>query len=399
MPTVHPCAALLITLPLVPHALQEAAGEAGTPHERALASGVSEERAAKTVRELVALGPRMGGTPSGDAAVELRVARMKALGLEVEVVIGDEQWCHWEDSWSVTAHPAEGDPLPLTSAWPYGFSPSVKGRARLVTTEELGEESAEGLALLGARTPRLQRTAPKPEVALVDGYSTADGAYPGVRGIGRRGPGPYPAFGIGSKDGEALRALLALGAVELEYELVSHIEQRAPRTVIARLPAREGAVPGYLLYCAHGDSDAGGPGANDNGSGEAVVHEIAAAWAEGVRTGAVPPPPREIRFAIWGTEIASTRRFLRDVEESGPPILGVINYDQAGYGSSFEQLNVEPDDLPANRAMIRSMLSALEDFAGTEGFPERWATNKSLGGTDSYVFSGSRGFRDGASPP
>ena len=76
----------------------------------------------------------------------------------------------------------------------------------------------------------------------------------------------------------------------------------------------------------------------------------------------------------------------------------MLNYDQAGFGSGADQFNVEPDDLPANAGMVRVVAGVLEEFAGSEGFPERWATNKSLGGTDSYVFSGLESFRDGGLP-
>ena len=59
---------------------------------------------------------------------------------------------------------------------------------------------------------------------------------------------------------------------------------------------------------------------------------------------------------------------------------------------------LEPDDVAGNVAFIEAAGRVLRDRAGTAGFPERWATNKSLGGTDSYVFSGSRRFRDGGLP-
>ena len=39
-----------------------------------------------------------------------------------------------------------------------------------------------------------------------------------------------------------------------------------------------------------------------------------------------------------------------------------------------------------------------DDHKGQAGFPKRWATNKSLGGTDSYVFSGSSRFKAEALP-
>jgi hypothetical protein len=76
----------------------------------------------------------------------------------------------------------------------------------------------------------------------------------------------------------------------------------------------------------------------------------------------------------------------------------VINFDQAGYGSGADQLNVEPDDLPANVGLVRVLAETLAAHAGSDGFPKRWATNGSLGGTDSYVFSRSELFRESGRP-
>jgi len=84
-------------------------------------------------------------------------------------------------------------------------------------------------------------------------------------------------------------------------------------------------------------------------------------------------------------------------------LLGVINYDQAGFGSGADQINVEPDDLEGNVALVRLLVAVMADHApkelGAPGeFPARWATNKSLGGTDSYCFSGSEYFRERRRP-
>ncbi|MFT5475592.1 MAG: hypothetical protein ACI8Y8_000924, partial [Planctomycetota bacterium] len=283
--------------------------------------------------------------------------------------------------------------IDLERAWPYGFSPSAKGRALL------GLEPQAGAAWLCQRTPRRARDGDGPALTLVDGQATPGGEWPVVRHLGRGDGNPAPVFGLSEPDGAALRAALAAGErVEIEYELSARIQRARPRTVVASLPARAGAAPGFLLFCAHGDSDAGGPGANDNGSGEAIVLEIATAWSRAVASGCVPAPAREVRFALWGSEIASTRHYLKRIEEGQTPLLGVVNFDQAGFGSGADLLFMEPDELPGNKVLIEHMLSVLEDHRGQDGFPERWATNPSQGGTDSYVFSSSRSFRETPRP-
>jgi hypothetical protein len=361
--------------------------------ESSLASRVDAARAAAAVRTLVGFGPRMGGTASGARASEWLASELRGLGLEVEVLEDPEKWCHAERRWSAVAARAtgatgaNGERIALERAWPWGFSPSSSGAARLAL------EPAAGAALLAARLPRGDV---QPALALIDGSCTRDGAYPVVRHLREGQDQAFPVFGISSSEGQRLRAWLDAGSeVTVEWVLESEIARARPLTVVARLGARPGAPPGELLYCAHADSDAGGPGADDNASGEAVVLEIARAWCAALAAGEVERPERALAFAFWGSEIHSSRAYL---EHSGAAILGVINYDQAGFGSGADQVNVEPDDLDANRALVLAIHGALADHAAEPGWPPRWATNKSLGGTDSYVFSRSALFREGLRP-
>lgn len=374
-----------------------APGDPQIPLERSLAARVDSERAATRVRELCELGTRMGGTASGERAAAYLAKAFGSAGLAVTTLEDPEAWCHEEASWSLVAHGPEGETLTLERAWPHGFSPACEGRA------ELSAEPKEGCALLLERKPRGRGYRNSPAIVLVDGWTTEDGAYPRC---GDMSPPPtenVPRFGISRPEGETLRAWLAAGhGVELEYALEAKIERASPKTVVASLAPRlrpDGTRPaGHFLFSAHGDSDAGGPGADDNASGEAVLLEIATVWAEAVREGHWPAPPVEVRFAIWGKEIHSSRAYLRNSLENEDPILGVLNYDQAGFGSGGDRIHVEPDDLAANLGLVGHVVAVLEDHAADENFPKRWVTNKSLGGTDSYVFSGNQAFREGMRP-
>ncbi len=386
-----PVLALPLSLTAALSPLQEQ--EARSP-ELAACARVKDERALESVRALVALGPRMGGTPSGDRAAAWLAERFREAGLAVEVVEDPEKLAHHEAGFSVRAeaHAAGGKSesleFDLGRAWPWGYSPSAEGSA------PLGLEAAEGNAWLTSRLPRSRDEGPKPALVLVDGSTTLDGSWPLARHLPERTDNPFPVFGIAKTEGVALRELLAKsGSATIHYRLESTIAPGKPRTVIARLAAREGAPAGYLLFCAHGDSDSGGPGADDNASGEAVLLEIARAWVESIAAGESLPPAREVRFAVWGSEIHSTRAFLERAKAAGELPLAVINYDQAGFGSGADQLNIEPDDLAPNAALVRLLSGMLDELSAQEGFPRRHATNKSLGGTDSYVFSEDESFR------
>ncbi len=358
--------------------------------ERALAARVDDLRARDTVRTLVAFGPRMGGTPSGERSSAWLAERFRAMGLLVHLREDPPRRCHFEDHWNLTVHIGEGDAreeFVLERAYPFGFSPSVRGSASLAL------EPREGGVWLSSKRTRPPASGPRPALCLVDGMTTRDGEWPLCRTVG--GKKPVPVFGISRAEGAHLRELLEKGQkVTVDFELQATIREASPRTVVAVLQARDGAPKGHLLFCAHGDSDSGGPGANDNGSGEAIVLEIARVWSAAVKEGSLPAPEREVRFAIWGSEIHSTAAYLAQyAEDADSPVLAVLNYDQAGFGASSQQLNVEPDDLQANVELVRLCAAVLRDHAGEEGFPPRWATNKSLGGTDSYVFSNSAVFR------
>ncbi|MEM1451947.1 MAG: M28 family peptidase [Planctomycetota bacterium] len=366
---------------------------AGSELERRVAGRVDETRAAALVRDLVKLGPRMGGTVSGRKAVDRLEKDLAALGLKVERHLAPKQWCHEPTKWSVRASIAGEDaPFRLERIWPWGFSPAGSGSAVPLVLGASDTETSPDTALLTDRFPGTRRGNEPAAVVLVDGACTIDGAWPVCRSLRRRDD-QSPTFGISEPEGARLREALARGAkVTLDWSLETTIRQARPITVVARLAAREGAPPGHLLVCAHGDSDSGGPGANDNASGVAIVLEIARAWTAAIEAGDLEPPPREVRFAIWGTEIASTRAYLES--DLGAGVFAVLNFDQAGYGTTGQRLHVEPDDLPGNVGFVRTAAGVLGTFGGTKGFPERWATNKSLGGTDSYVFSSSKRFRE-----
>ncbi len=362
--------------------------------ERALAALVDERRAAARVRLLVGLGARMGGTDSGESANSARGAAFAALGLEHWTEDDGPALNYQERAWTLIAH-TESGPHTLERAWPYGFSPSVSGRFAL------GTRPGDAPALIQTSPPRgPSRGAPDTRIVLVDGRNTDPGDWPQISSQPAREDNPFAIFGIPGADGALLRAELEAGRkVELEVAFETRIRTAPVQSVFARIPARDGAAPGYLLFCAHGDSDAGGPGANDNGSGEAIVFEIAAALAKAQAQKISAAPPRELRFAIWGKEIHSSQAHRdRALLEGAMPLLGVLNFDQSGFGARGDRLYLEPDDEPHHTALLNALLAVLNDHSGAPGFPTKWATVKSLGGTDSYVFSRSAAMRAKAVP-
>jgi hypothetical protein len=145
-----------------------------------------------------------------------------------------------------------------------------------------------------------------------------------------------------------------------------------------------------VLFCAHGDSDSAGPGADDNASGVAIVLEVARAAAAAIRSGKIQQPAWDLRFASWGGEMSSTREYVAAMAEDPSRLQAVFNYDQSGFGSWKDALYVEPDDVAANGALITLVRAVMKDHLGSRGFPEHAASTRTQGGTDSYVFQNTR---------
>jgi hypothetical protein len=176
--------------------------------------------------------------------------------------------------------------------------------------------------------------------------------------------------------------------VHISFALEAKSGNAAAETVVAALPGRDRSK--YILFCAHGDSDSGGPGANDNASGVAIVLEIARAAAAATKLGAMPQPAWDLRFASWGGEMSSSGEYAAAMDKDPCRLQAVFNYDQSGFGSSKNALYVEPDDIAVNKAIITMVRAVMKDHIGASGFPEHAASVKSQGGTDSYVFQNTR---------
>jgi Zn-dependent M28 family amino/carboxypeptidase len=154
--------------------------------------------------------------------------------------------------------------------------------------------------------------------------------------------------------------------------------------VIATIPGREQEK--YFLVCAHGDSDAGGPGADDNASGVATVMEIARAYSTLIRNGTIPQPRYSIRFAIWGAEYHSSKAFIEREGARLGNAQAVINFDETGTGAERDAIYFESNDVPWNERLLRTFEAVAADYAGKPGFWTEYTTNPSQGGTDSYAF-------------
>lgn len=107
---------------------------------------------------------------------------------------------------------------------------------------------------------------------------------------------PLPLAQVGMEDSKLIERLMEKGPVTIEFAYENRVSGPAEvNNVIAEIPGRE-KPDEWIIIGAHLDSWDYGTGAQDNGSGCAMVLEAARALA------AMSPPRRSIRFALWGGE-------------------------------------------------------------------------------------------------
>jgi hypothetical protein len=345
--------------------------------ERALAATVSEPRMVETVRRLVGYGTRMYGTPSNHEAAAWLATEFKQAGLDVTVRKDTPRDWYQPTSWEVRTAGPGGAVLKTT--WPNSGSPSGKGDG------DLSIDAAPGAVCFFAKNPTPEAAAGCVAV-LLDGRASASG-WPSIGRL--RGTWTIPVFSVSPKESAPLREKVAAGEkVHVSFALEAKSGNDSADTVVATLAGKDRSK--YILFCAHGDSDSGGPGANDNASGVAIVLEIARTAAAAIKAGKMARPEWDLRFASWGGEISSTREYLASMDKDASRLQAVFNYDQSGFGASKDALYVEPDDVVVNKDVIALVRGVMKDHLGTKGFPDRAASVKSQGGTDSYVFQNTR---------
>ena len=360
--------------------------------EKAFAGAVKEAELRRYVRELVAFGPRMGGTPSNEKSAAYLSAFFKKHGLAVTIQEDAPALAHWENSWKV----ALGDGAVIESAYPFGFSGSTKGvrSGRLLQVDELGKatpsEDWKGRVIytpgdVGRAYAAIVKSGFLPAAILTSAPNDPKRYVDWSRlgSLSANASHPIPVFAVSYVDGRALSSA-AQAAREVSVSLDSTIQEGRGKTVIATLAGRE---PGpYYIVCAHGDSDSGGPGADDNASGVATLMEIARAYAEGIRAGAIPRPKYSIKFIAWGAEYRSARTYIEREGEQLSQLKGVFNFDETGTGAERDAIYFESNEVPWNETILRTLEAVAADYAGRPGFWTEYTTNPSQGGTDSYAF-------------
>lgn len=369
-------------------------GLAQSSAETRFSNRVSQRQLLETVRQLVRLGPRMGGTDSGDKAFAYIAKRFRSLGVDVEVVVDPEKLAFTNRRWNLSVVEPKSLKKLIRHEWLAGFSPTVKPtKSPLVYVgkdQDLEEMELQGVAVLidravsqkayerfvGAGVTSLLLISPKMEGAYSD-WSLITSLRPAMDNA-------IPLFNLSYRNGDSLRSVLKGGReVVIHFSSETTIARGSPKTVVATLKGKEDE---YFIICAHGDSDSGGPGADDNASGVAGVLEIARVLQSLIQSKVIPPPSKSIKFIVWGSEYFSSEHYVKKHRDGLKDILGVINFDEIGTGATRNCLYFESNDVEHNKELLHTLQTIGEQYAGKSGFWEEATTNPSQGGTDSYVF-------------
>jgi carboxypeptidase Q len=146
---------------------------------------------------------------------------------------------------------------------------------------------------------------------------------------------PLPVAQVGKEDARLIDRLMQNGAVTIEFEYQNKVSGPIQvNNVVAEIPGRDKADE-WLIIGAHLDSWDYGTGAQDNGSGTAMVMEAARAIA------AMPQPPRRtIRFALWGGEeegLLGSAAYVRAHQSELGKCVAVLNTDNgAGHPKGWK---------------------------------------------------------------
>lgn len=355
---------------------------------------VSQQRLQKDVRILVGFGNRQGGTASGDKAAAYFLREFKRMGLETEVLDDPERLTFTNVRWTLEVVSPRRLRGPLQHAWLAGFSPTSKKRTiRLVFVRSEGDvtksnvDSAAVLVDLDNSARLYTRLADKGAVCLLTWAEPASKAYLDcafIQNLPARDDNPIPVFDISRKAARSLSKRLGEGErVLVKIATETEIRKGKSKSVVAALA---GKSKKYFIVCAHGDSDSGGPGADDNASGDAGVLELARVFSSMRHHRLIPVPDSSIKFIVWGSEYASTEQYVRSHSSELQDIVGVLNFDEIGTGASRNCLYFEGNDQRVNRNMLTVLQKVGEDYVGKKSFWHEATTNPSQGGTDSYVF-------------
>ena len=338
LPTATPAQSLAAATP-VPSLAAATLVPDPTALPEAIAPPYSDDESQAAFRYLTELStkfaPRASATGEELAAAEYLVSRFEEFGYETGLQEFTLEMLSTELS-SLTLNLAAGEKvavIPLVRS-ATGTGSGLLTSAGLARAEDIPEEGLEGeIALVERGVIRFSEKVRRLEEAGAIGaviYNNASGNFQGILGSG----GSIPAVAISREDGE--RLLESISSDEVLATVTVTVDSRPSRNVVAEKP---GNGPGVVVLGGHYDTVPNVQGANDNGSGTAVLLAIAEELAK-------QPLPFTVRFIAFGSEEVGLRGSAHYVDslsaDQRDEIIAMLNFDALGDGESVEILGDGP---------------------------------------------------------
>lgn len=172
---------------------------------------------------------------------------------------------------------------------------------------------------------------------------------------------PLPTAQLGMEDGKLIRRELEQGQVTIQFAFENKTTGPVQvNNVIAEIPGREHPDE-WILIGGHFDSWDYGTGAQDNGTGSAMVMEVARAIAA-----LGHPPSRTIRFALWGGEeegLVGSTAYVQNHAAELEKCVAVLNTDNGSGHPKGWKVEGRKD---LKEAMQPISDSLLKDLSGSE---------------------------------
>ena len=327
-------------------------------------------RLAAHLNQLVALGPRPGGSAANAAAADYVASVFQSAGLAVERQAFDSP--AWEEL--ATQLELDGQALPAVAN---GHSPSCDVAAPGVALGTLAELEAADLAgkigllwgelaadPLSAKSWFLIGEREQPLIALLEAKQPAAliTIQPRLGELERLINDPdfrLPSVTVPPRTG---LALLRAAHPALRLRIASRGGPGQAWNVVGR---RAGTGRARLAFCAHYDTAHGTPGALDNAGGVAVLLALAEAMA-------ARAPALGLEFIAFGNEDSvpeGTAPYMAAHEGELGELLALCNFDGAGHVLDVDTVAVMSPS-PAFQALVEEVGAHHPHLAWTEPWPE-----------------------------
>lgn len=295
-------------------------------------------------------GTRSAGTSGYDASADYVARRMRAAGYRVQLqrfsfayvadrrppllqALGAPGWSFRAGrDYATLAYSGSGRlEAPVVAVDLVVRSPRSDASTSGCETADFAGFPRGSVALLQRGTCRFRRKLANAVAAGAGAVVIFNDGSPGREGLfaGTLGPpqARVPAVAASFAVGDALRNGVRAGRTGLTVRITSDVLAERRRTANVLAESRSGDPADVVVVGAHLDSVERGPGINDNGSGSAVILEIAEQLAG-------RQSRNRLRFAWWGAEelgLLGSRRYVTTLSRAARQRVALyLNFDMVG---------------------------------------------------------------------